>query len=1489
MTAADATLPIPPLRLRRIRLHGVGPDTARFDPLDLDFSTPDGAASRVLLSLTNTGGKSTLITLVSSLVVPAARAQVGRKSIGDYVLTGDTSHIVCEWEDSTTGLRTITGTVMEWKDGRRQPAHKQRSVTNMHRAWYLFRTGSGLPGIDDLPFVIGDRRATFASYLDTLTDQLSQYPDTRWVHTRTQQEWTQALTEYTSIDPVLFSYQMRMNDDEAGAKALLEPFSSDDNVVRFFISALNNDRDIADFTTKLSEYAQVAVQRPKLAAITAFCSEIGPAISLIADRATTVDEAAAASLNARTRCAELAGAAYTRLTSDRALRDQQDGEVAGAETAFATADRQYRQISDIRLQLRLENARAKVAAAQHELEETTQAFTLAEREAKAWDAVEVLLDVEAARERRDAAQSAYEEADAGLGPLRDQVAAAAAQVAGRLTSLIKENQAGVKAAEALREQADNDARKAREQFNNAARRKEDARRQLGEINDLIRDAAAAVDRARDAGWLNAGETAEQCLRRWQDLRADAKTRAEEATRRAEAADAAGAEAERAKDELDTTLADLRARAGDDQRAVKAFDHDLARIAEQSAIEQLLGGPALTSTEVERARALAETAATTADRAAANHQGAADSAQEDLRHLDETGTAPTGPDVMEIASALAEHRIGAVTGLQWIENNLPNPEDRRAFITEHPEIAGGVIITDPARLTAADEYLSDLKLRIRTPVAVVANPTPSTSADTDIAAAARFVVVPHRATWDREWAKSAREEAEALVTREGAAAANSRAAARSYRDAIASCTAFMDRWADTRRDDLVDAASASAAAVVLAEQQRQNLIDERERQREAGKTARNQAEVARKAITRADTGVNGAQKLSETTTAADAAAQRRVIVETERQQAEEQEGLADAAEKQAQQISRDAADEAAQARSDVTTFGRELAALGVEQPAPDPGGNLDTIRVRWEALSQELSAAERGMREAELLDRANKELSKAQRRCDRYEAEVLTRAAELSRLPAASSPDSLVGAQQRARDAAVLRQREQLQADQRKENAESQLKAAQPTAGDRQNHVDLTNFPEWQPATVDDIPALLERLERRNIDLRERRDEAEQAVKDAILLRGELEADVEAFEAIVAMWGGDPAPGQQALPGSKRDAFTAMRASVDEHNKADTHERDMRGQLGNAVAAARALANNPRWRELEAPLVLRVRGLQDVQLIAEAPTLGGRIRAVAASAEGDLAAMDTHRQVLRDGLVAMCREQRRLLREVSNSSRLPAGLGELTGQPSIRIRFEEANDDEVHARLGDRVDAWALELAANPKRAASPDARARWLADAVRDTVLDRSRAGAWSIEILKPRIDGQVMYCPPERIPHEFSGGQVLTLAVLVYCALSRVRSAHRTGGARPPGTLLLDNPFGAASQETLMQMQHRLAAHSGIQLVCATGLNEPGVERAFSGVGSVIIKLRNDGDLRRNLSFLRLRARTVDGVDIAKAITGSRPTDAPQNWVDSTRYEIRQ
>ena len=99
----------------------------------------------------------------------------------------------------------------------------------------------------------------------------------------------------------------------------------------------------------------------------------------------------------------------------------------------------------------------------------------------------------------------------------------------------------------------------------------------------------------------------------------------------------------------------------------------------------------------------------------------------------------------------------------------------------------------------------------------------------------------------------------------------------------------------------------------------------------------------------------------------------------------------------------------------------------------------------------------------------------------------------------------------------------------------------------------------------------------------------------------------------------------------------------------------------------------------------------------------------------------------------------------------------------------------------------------------------------------------------------------------------------------------------------------GTGSSRAQLRCRFWLAAHTGLQLVCATGLHDAGIDAAFIGPGSVIIKLRNDGDLRRNLSFLRLRTSVVDGIDLSEAITAGRDPASPQNWVDATGYEVRR
>lgn len=1503
----DETLPVPPLRLRRVWLQGVGPDGARFDPLDLNFNTPLGAASRVLLSLTNTGGKSTLITLLSSLVVPAARSQVGSKNLGDYVLTGDTAHIVCEWEDSATDVRTITGSVMEWKDGRRQPSsHKQRSTTNMNRAWYLFRTGATPPGADQLPFTDGDtgatlpgidqmpfiddegRRSTLTGFMSAMRELKERHPAMRWVETSVQQEWTKALLEHTSIDPVLFEYQMRMNDDEAGAKALLEPFSSNDNAIRFFIEALNDDREFADLTTRLGTYAELAADRPNLLLLNSFCTEIEPKIATIAKRAGEVREAELAALNDRISCAEFAGSAKSRLESDQKLLDQQTAEVAAAEQRAIIAKREYDRISDIRAQLALENARYELAQAAQDMDKREQEADAADGEKSAWDAVQPVKDFKVAQAQREVRQRAYDEADAGLSPLRDRTDAAAAALAGRLTGLIGEHERAAKDADDRCENAEKLAKEATAESKRAAERAADARHRLDEIDKAVRASAAASEAARKSGWLNAGETAEHCVRRWQTHRAEAARVEKEQQQLAAEADLARTAAERAKDERDGEMQSLQRVSLAHQGALENFDRDLAKIASGPGIARLLEDSPLTGAEIARAKGLADSGAYAADRRAAAHETAAAAAQEELSYFDETGTAPAGPDILAVAAALSECRIGAVTGLQWLENNIVDPDQRRDYIETNPDIAGGVIVTDPSKLSVAEEKLSARGLRTRTPVAVVANPAHSKNTAATNGTAGRFVIIPHRATWDRQWAQDARAEYETAVAQEGAAAVEAREDAALHRDTAHACAEFLDRWGGVNREQLQGAASESAAALAATAVKRTELGAERDRQRDAGQQARAKAEEAAKDFRRADRNVTEADNLLTKVKGGELAAQRRALVEAEKNRAGEAEVSADRAAEHQGHLARRATNEAAQARSNITSAGQELENLGVEVPGPDPGGSLDVIRAEYTASRQQLSEAERGMVEAELLDQAKVAVSAALERTKRFDPPILARAEVLADLPEASTQHSLHAAQRRAEDTARDCRGAFIEARHRKGVAEEELRKAQP-ASDRQNHADLTNFPEWNPATPEAIPSLMEQLEERNITLRELAKGAEQDVAEAEELRKELETDVEAFEGIVDLWVGDPAPDQPPLSGTKRDASRAMRNLLEQQQKSDSREREAKTALSNAINAARYESQLPRWESLNKHLVLRLRRLTDHEFTAEAEPLAETVRTFAVSTSGDLEKMDTHRNLLRDSLFDLCRQQRRLLREVGNSSRLPAGLGELSDQPAIKIRFEDLSEDESRGRLGDRVDKWAIEIGENPKRAASSQARTRWLAEAVRDTVRDRPQAGAWSIEILKPRIDGQLMYCPPERVDQEFSGGQVLTLAVLVYCALSKVRASHRTGGAKPAGTLLLDNPFGAASAETLIQMQHQLAAYSGIQLVCATGLNEPNVERAFHGEGSVIVKLRNDGDQRRNQSFLRIRERIVDGVEIAKAITGGKPVDSQQNWVQGTRYEIRQ
>ncbi|MGW2585402.1 hypothetical protein ACWCYZ_29490 [Streptomyces virginiae] len=1541
--------------LSRIRLYSIGPAGARYADTVLDLrgvgepvphpaptqaeffeDEPTGPPRRPapagVLFLENGGGKSVLLKLIFSVMLPGHRNTLGGASSGvlrKFLLADDCGHVALEWQHTQTGECVVVGKVSEWRG--RQVSNDPRKFAE---AWYSFRPGPGL-SLDSLPVAEATsvrppvegasgaqgRRRTMKGFRDSLTEAGKAYPHLEVYFEEIHDRWNEHLTEL-GLDPELFRYQREMNADEGEAAGLFA-VKKDSDFTDLLLRAVTDTRD----TDGLADLVH------------GFGNKLGRRAELMAERDFT-----AGSVDLLTRIVEAAGA-RSRLRDVHAGAERRTRTLARRLSARAAEDRG--RAADLAQQVTAaahqvtaaESARTRSAAVSAELayRHASLALTVADKAAaaqrrelleartlhSAWQAAENVLRHRAAADRSARVAAAILEAERDAAPALAARATAAGELVRALHTaaehgerLANEEEERSAALQATGEASHRDATAAATAAQRARSEAEHLRSRLAEVQqetaEAVRagwldDTAPDADPARAA--LAATDAEKTAVAAWDESREAARAAAEAAreaaaaesraeltaARAADAADAAEAahEAEhRAAASLATAprLAELlglpsvpdaflphpRAGAPADVTVAATTSGTVGRPGAASAQVPghpgTAGGEGLTVTDLDRnaddLRTLLTDGVAAAERQLFELRTAAADDARILGALGDGGLLPPGPDVLATVEYLGEHGIPALPGWRYLAQSV-DPADHAAVLAARPELVDGVVITDPDTHGRAREVLSGAALLPRSTVAVgtaaaLLAPLPPAGDDTDSGV---FLVPPNPAMHDEG---AADEERQALRARAAARDTEIRdLAARLGGDR--ELAARLGSWrTGCPPGRLTELAEAAAAARMFAEEADAELAEARTVRAEADEAA---ADASRVREERQDT----AQRARRVADALAGLAFR--LRERAGWQAKLRELADDAAESEARaEVCLDrarAADEdrraAQRAADDARRTARALRAeraeiAGAPDQLPDSDGDtprapLPDLREAYRAASQLYEKVGVGADLRAEQARAESDESAALAELDRLTNKVRTRAAQLL--------EGTDGADGPSRQAAAARAEALVQMlETRASTASEQLgrlrgEAERHAPSEGEAHTELPE--ELVPEDVDQAQALLRTATAQLAAHTAAVESARAAHADLLRAHRTAEDGAGGFDETAAMLRDllrdhthqddeqEPVPHAGTLEEARQSATEARRSlsgCAAELSAADSAVREASDILVRH-------ANATRYEQVRTPARQQIRELPASALpehaAAWATAFAPRLRVLT----DELAQLERNRDSIVDRLRGLVESALATLRSAQRLSQLPEGLGEWSGQEFLRIRLEEPDQATLTERLGDVIDEATRTAVKKNSSASFGEGRRDGMSLLLRGVQAALEPKGI-SVEILKPDAVLRAERVPVGQMGDVFSGGQLLTAAIALYCTMAALRSNDRGRDKhRHAGTLFLDNPIGRANATYLLELQRAVSDALGVQLLYTTGLFDTTALAEFP----LVIRLRNDADLRAGLKYISVEEHLRPGL----------------------------
>ncbi|MGW1979848.1 hypothetical protein [Streptomyces sp. NPDC001889] len=1532
--------------LSRVRLYSIGPAGARYADTVLDLrgvgapvphpaptqaeffeeepvGPPRRPAPAGVLFLENGGGKSVLLKLIFSVMLPGHRNTLGGASSGvlrKFLLADDCGHVALEWQHTLTGELVVVGKVSEWRG--RQVSNDPRKFAE---AWYSFRPGPGL-SLDSLPVAEATavrspaegasgargRRRTMKGFRDAITEAGKVYPhlDVAWeeIHDR----WNEHLGEL-GLDPELFRYQREMNADEGEAAGLFA-VKKDSDFTDLLLRAVTDTRDTDGLADLVSSFGNKLGRRAELTAERDFTAGSVDLLGRIVEAAEARARAREIHTGAERRTRALARRLSARATGERARTADLAQQVTAAAHTVTGAEQARGHSALIAAELAYRHASLALTAAEKGAAAQRRELTDARTLHSAWQAAEAVLRHRAAADRSARVAAAIREAERDAAPALAARARAAADLVRALHAAAEDGERLANEHEERSATLQQTGETSHRDATAAATEAQRARSEIGHLRQRLTEVEQETAEAVRAGWLDdtapdadparaalaASDAERTAVAAWDTARASGRVTAERAKEAAAAETRAELAAARAADAARTA-----------ERAHTAEHRAAASIAENGRLAELLSlppapsaapvpsprrgtatgaddpagttapatGPTrsddtpLTAEELDRyaddLRELLDQYIASAERQLFDLRTAAADDSRILGALGDGGLLPPGPDVLATVEYLGEQGIPALPGWRYLAQAV-DPADHAAVLAARPELVDGVVITDPASHLRAREALAGAALLPRSTVAVgtaaaLLAPVPAPGDDTQV-----FLVPPNPAMHDEHAADEERQSLRARAT----------ARDEEIRDLAArlagdrSLAARIGSWrADCPPGMLAELAQGAETARRTAEEAQAQLTEARALRAEADAAAAEAAlvrddrqETAQRARRAADALAGLAFRLRERAgwqlklrELADEAAESeaRATVCLERAKAADEDRRA------AQRAGDDARRTARALRAERA----EIAGAPETLPDADPDAprtSLPALREAYRSASQLYEKVGVGADLRAEQARAESDESAALAELDRLTNKVRTRASLLLEGTDGADGPSRQAAAARAESLVQMLETRASEASEKLGRLRGEAERLAPSDGD-DTHTALPD--DLVPSDAGHAQTLLRgattELAARTDALDTARDthtgllHAHRTAEDAAggfdetaallrdLLREQRDDDEEAEQPP------EPYPGDLA---EARHLAAEARRSL----------RGCATDLSGAEAAVREAsdilvrhANSTRYEQVRTPARQQIRELPAAALPEHAAkwaeAFAPRLRVLT----DELQQLERNRDTIVDRLRGLVESALATLRSAQRLSRLPEGLGEWSGQEFLRIRFEEPDQATLAERLGEVVDEATRAAVRKNASAAYGEGRRDGMSLLLRGVQAALEPRGI-AVEILKPDAVLRAERVPVGQMGDVFSGGQLLTAAIALYCTMAALRSNDRGRDRhRHAGTLFLDNPIGRANATYLLELQRAVSDALGVQLLYTTGLFDTTALAEFP----LVIRLRNDADLRAGLKYISVEEHLRPGL----------------------------